>query len=182
MNRWSSFPELRTERLLLRAFTQEDMPQVFLGLSHPEVIKYYGISYKTLQGTQVQMDWYRDIYERGTGLWWAITLQQSPAEILGACGFNNWNQVHNNAETGYWLMPAAQRQGIMTEAFAAAIDFAFTGMGLHRIVATVERENSNSIWLLEKMHFVQEGTQREVEFKNDKYIDLLQYSLINSKD
>lgn len=179
MIQWSHFPELHTPRLVLRSFEQADLPQVYFGLSHPDVIRYYGVSYTSLEHTQEQMDWFKEIYERGTGIWWAITSKQAPGELLGACGLNNWNQQHHHAEIGYWLLPQQQRNGLMTEALEKVIQFAFNTMQLHRIVATVEKENMSSIWMLEKNHFVQEGVLREAELKQGRYIDLIQYSLIN---
>jgi len=46
------FPVLRTGRLLLRQFKEPDLGNVFLGLSNPEVIKYYGVHFKTLEETK----------------------------------------------------------------------------------------------------------------------------------
>ena len=43
----TEFPIIKTQRLLLRQFVESDLHSVFKGLSHPDVIKYYGVSYKT---------------------------------------------------------------------------------------------------------------------------------------
>ena len=50
-----SFTILNSERLLLRQIVQEDIHDIFKGLSHPEVIKYYGVSYQTLEDTKEQI-------------------------------------------------------------------------------------------------------------------------------
>ena len=42
------FPTIKTEKLLLRQFADSDLENVFKGLSNPEVIKYYGVSFQTL--------------------------------------------------------------------------------------------------------------------------------------
>ena len=39
------FPVIKTQRLLLRQFVDSDLVNVFKGLSHPDIIKYYGVSY-----------------------------------------------------------------------------------------------------------------------------------------
>ena len=59
---------MNSERLLLRQIVQEDIHDIFKGLSHPEVIKYYGVSYKTLEETQEQIDWYKGLEENETGI------------------------------------------------------------------------------------------------------------------
>lgn len=165
--------------MCLRQIIEDDVQIVFEGLSHPEVIKYYGVNYTSVEGTQEQMDWYKKIHEERTGIWWGITFRENEKKLVGACGFNNWNHKHLNAEMGYWLLPEYQKQGIMTEAITAIMDHAFSGMKLHRISAITEPENLGSIWLLEKMGFIQEGVQKEAELKNGKYIDLIQYALLN---
>ena len=50
----TEFPILKTERLLLRQFVDTELENVFKGLSHPEIIRYYGVSYKTLEATKEQ--------------------------------------------------------------------------------------------------------------------------------
>jgi len=46
------FPIIKPNRILLRQFTDDDLENVFKGLSHSDVIKYYGISYDTLEATK----------------------------------------------------------------------------------------------------------------------------------
>ena len=58
-----SFPVLKSERLILRQIRQDDIQNIFKGLSHPEVIAYYGVSYKSLEETQEQIDWYKNLEE-----------------------------------------------------------------------------------------------------------------------
>jgi len=43
------FPTIQTSRLLLRQFDERDLGKVFQGLSDPEVIKYYGVYFNTLE-------------------------------------------------------------------------------------------------------------------------------------
>ena len=44
-----------TQNYYLRDILASDLEPIFLGLSHPEVIKYYGISYSSLEETKTQM-------------------------------------------------------------------------------------------------------------------------------
>ncbi len=56
----TEFPVIRTERLLLRQFTGSDLENVYQGLSHPDIIKYYGVSYNSLEATKAQMEFFSD--------------------------------------------------------------------------------------------------------------------------
>ncbi|PAM93344.1 GNAT family N-acetyltransferase, partial [Flavobacterium sp. IR1] len=64
--------ELTTARFLLRKFRDPDLRNVYKGLSHPEVIKYYGVSYSSLEATNEQMRWFRELEEKEGGGWWVI--------------------------------------------------------------------------------------------------------------
>lgn len=63
---FSTFPILHSPRFLLRQITQDDLRAVFDGLSNPQVIVNYGVSYASLEEAQRQMDWFEEIYSNGT--------------------------------------------------------------------------------------------------------------------
>lgn len=44
----TNFPTLNTDRLLLREIIDSDLENIFNGLSHPDVIRHYGISFQLL--------------------------------------------------------------------------------------------------------------------------------------
>ncbi|HEY7420263.1 MAG TPA: GNAT family N-acetyltransferase, partial [Ktedonobacteraceae bacterium] len=99
----------------------------------------------------------------------AVVLKHTQ-QVIGACGFvpcfgpfgqlpsghaaNQDAQVHfNSPEFGlyYALSPTYQRQGYMTEAIKALIDYAFTHLFLKRIVATTTYENVASMGVMRKV-------------------------------
>lgn len=43
--------QLKSKRLLLRQFMDDDIENMFKGLSNPKVIQHYGISFKSLEVT-----------------------------------------------------------------------------------------------------------------------------------
>ncbi len=175
------FPTLYTARCTLRRIGPADKPWVFEGLSHPEVIRYYGVSYRTLEETQAQLDWYDSLLESGTGIWWGICFTGDPGRLIGACGFNEWHRAHHRTEIGYWLLPGYWGQGLMSECLPAIIDHAFTAMRMHRIVAVVEPPNAQSAHLVQKLGFRYEGTLRQCELKNGAYIDHAYYALLKGE-
>jgi [ribosomal protein S5]-alanine N-acetyltransferase len=177
----SSFPILRTKGLLLRSFDDRDLDNVFLGLSHPEVTRYYGVHYTSRESAKNQMSWFAELRDNGTGIWWAAC---SPDDNLfyGAAGFNNLNKEHKKAEIGFWLMPEFWGRGMMREAIGAIVDYGFGFLGLHRIEAMVEKENGNCKRVMAKLDFLHEGTLHECEVKNGKWISLDIYAKLNSID
>lgn len=54
-------------------------------------------------------------------------------------------------------------------------------MGINKIEAKIEPENTASIKLVEKLNFSQEGLLRQHEFEKGKYVDLAIFSLLKSE-
>ena len=171
----SAFPTLRTPRLLLRKIEQKDIQHIFSGLSHPEVIKYYGVSFDSQEATQEQMDWFRNLEKTETGIWWGICSGDNRV-FYGAGGFNGWDKIHKKAEIGFWLLPEFWGKGLMQEAFPIICDYGFTVLDLNRIEGFVDSENVNCKNAIEKLNFVLEGTMRECEIKDGRFLNLDIYS------
>ncbi|HQV78429.1 MAG TPA: GNAT family N-acetyltransferase [Chitinophagales bacterium] len=175
-----NFPTLKTENLLLRQFQQSDIENVFLGLSHPDIIKYYGVSYDTIEATQEQMTFFAELEKNETGIWWAICSLDNTI-FYGAGGLNNLSKEHHKAEIGFWLLPSFWGKGLMQEAMPIICDYGFQQLNLNRIEGFVESKNSNCKKAMAKLQFQYEGTMHECEIKNGDYISLDIYAMLKPK-
>ncbi len=171
----NTFPEIITKRLLLRHIIDSDINNIFKGLSHRDVIKYYGVNFKTLEATKEQMTWYIDLKLTETGIWWAICSHDNKS-FYGAIGINDFMKEHKKAEIGFWLLPEYWGKGFISEAISPVLEFAFTKLSLSKIVAYIETENKNSKRLMEKSGFIYTETIEDCEIKNGKAISLELYS------
>ena len=176
----TEFPVMKTDRLLFRQFEYTDLENVFKGLSHPDVIKYYGVSYPTLEAAKEQMIFFSDLEKNGTGIWWAICSPDNKI-FYGAGGLNSLSKEHKKAEIGFWLLPEFWGKGIMTEAMPKICNYGFNSLGLHRIEGFVETENKICIKAMEKLGFHLEGTMRACEIKNGQFISLNIYAKLKTK-
>ena len=171
------FPELTTERLLLQQVLPEDQQFIFKGLSHPDVIPFYGVTYDSFEATKAQMNWYENMYNEGSGISWMMVDKQT-VEKMGIISIYYYKPQHNKAEVGFWLLPEYWNKGFATEALKAVIEYWKTEKDLHRLEAFVEEGNTASSKLLEKSGFCCEGKMKDCEIKNGKYISLRIYALI----
>jgi ribosomal-protein-alanine N-acetyltransferase len=174
----SEFPVIKTSRLLLRPFVDSDLPKVFEGLSHPDIIKYYGVSYDSLEATKEQMKFFADLEKDGMGIWWGIVSLDNKI-FYGAGGLNSLSKEHKKAEIGFWLLPEFWGAGIMKEGMPIICDYGFEKLGLHRIEALVESDNTNCKRAMAKLDFRHEGTMIDYEIKNGKFISLDIYAKLN---
>ena len=174
------FPTIQTNRLLLRQFVESDLENVFKGLSDPEIIKFYGVSYKTIEDTKEQMKFFADLEKNETGIWWAVCSLDN-ATFYGAGGLNSLSKEHKKAEIGFWLLKNYWGQGIMTETMPIICNYGFEQLGLHRIEGIVETDNLNCKNAMKKLDFKHEGTMKDREIKNGRFISLDMYARLKNE-
>lgn len=175
------FPTLKTDRLLLREITSEDQAFIFEGLSDPTVTRYYGVHFPTWEESQVQMDWFADLWKQQTGIWWAVC-DKGTGTFMGAGGYNDWSQKNRKAEIGFWLLPAFWGKGFMQEAMPAICTHGVEKMNLHRIEGFVDSQNMACKKAMTKLRFTHEGTMRDCEIKDSAFISVEVYAKLATDD
>lgn len=105
--------------------------------SHPDLIKYYGVNFQTLEATKEQMTFYADLEKDETGIWFAVCSLDNNT-FYGTGGLNSLSKEHKKAEIGFWLLTNSWRQGIMKEAMLLFYYHGFDKLRLHRIEGFVE--------------------------------------------
>ncbi|HYR10620.1 MAG TPA: GNAT family N-acetyltransferase [Longimicrobium sp.] len=166
-----TLPTLRTERLLLRAFTLADAPRVqelagarevaatTLTIPHPYED---GMAEAWIQG-------HAAAWEAGKRLSLAVTSQADG--LVGVVGLS-LQPAHRHAEIGYWIGVPYWNRGFATEAAGAVLAYGFGELGLHRIVARYFARNPASGGVLRKLGMRHEGTLREHVWRWDRFEDL----------
>lgn len=174
------FPQICTERLLLREITKADGADFFALRSNKDLMRYIDRPLaQTMQDAVNLIEIIITALKNNDGITWGITLKDNP-QLIGTIGFWRIMKEHYRAEIGYLLSDAFQRKGIMQEAITAAINYGFNVMRLHSIEANVNPGNTASIMLLEKNKFIREANFRENFYYNGKFMDSLVYSLLTS--
>jgi ribosomal-protein-alanine N-acetyltransferase len=181
MNTSSEFPTLETERLLLRPLTNVDLEFVFQHFSDPDVNRYLLDEEPITMREQAQdiIDFYALPEGKPYKRW--VIVNKTDLRAMGTCGYHQWQKVHHRAEIGYDLEKASWKQGIMTEALQAMLQYGFEHMALNRIEALVYLENDASVRLLERLGFQKEGLLRQYFRRNDTYYDHLLLSLLKTE-
>ena len=150
---FTPFPVLKTERLTLRQLSVNDDKEIFALRSDKQVNKYLGRDpSNTIEDGRKFIHKIEEVVRQNEGIYWAITLADNDNLIGTICLFNFSNE-NDQAEIGYELLPAFQKQGIMQEATSKVIAFGLDVIGLKAIEAYTHLENENSSKLLEKFNF-----------------------------
>ena len=176
---FNTFPQLETERLILRKLRADDAGSLFTILGDQEVTEYYDDdAFTDVSQARDQIQAWAEGFGARRCVRWGI-VQQGGNEVVGTCGYYGFDRLHKRAGIGYELAQSCWRQGIMTEAVSAIIDFCFERIGLNRIEAVVMLGNEGSFKLLGGLGFHQEGVLRAYERWGSKgFVDLMMFSLL----
>jgi len=126
------------------------------------------------------LQFFTDLEENETGIWWAICSLDNQT-FYGGGGFNNRSKEHKKAEIGFWLLKDFWGQGIMSQILPLLCRYGFNHLDLHRIEALVETENWNCKKALQKLMFNHEGTMKDYEIKDGKFISIDIYALFKNQ-
>ncbi len=140
---------LETPSLTIREFRLSDALALQQLNSNKEVLRYVlnPLSW-TMEDAENYIRDHRLLYERyGFGRW-AVT-EKSKGEVIGWCGLK-YKPEYGHVDLGYRFMPQYWNKGFATETTAACINYGFSELGLHRIVASFVPGNSVSQHILEK--------------------------------
>ena len=172
------FPELASERLLLKQPTRADADEVLRIFSDQEVVRYYNVDLMTTREEAASIiEGRRRRYGMGYGIRWGIYIRTTE-RYIGSCGFEVLHKPWRYAEIGYELGRAHWGQGYMTEALRAMLRFGFQRMELHRVEAQVEPPNEGSKSVLRRLGFKEEGVARERGYWRGQYHDLVQFGIL----
>ncbi|MFZ0285988.1 MAG: GNAT family N-acetyltransferase [Terriglobales bacterium] len=166
-------PTLHTDRLLLRPFTRDDIPELvpLIGarevaattrrIPHPYTLADAEEFITTGHGDEINL----------------AILRQTDGRLLGG-GILRPDTDHQHAEIGYWIGVPHWSNGYATEAARALIRYGFEVLQLHRVYASHAANNPASGKVLRKIGMRREGCMREHLVKWGEYQDLEFYGMI----
>ncbi|QRG70750.1 GNAT family N-acetyltransferase [Brevibacillus choshinensis] len=171
---------LETQRLLLRPIELNDAPSLFTFWSDPNVSKHMNIeTFSEVTQAEQMILLLQKLSVEQKACRWTILLKHT-SQVIGSCGFNYFDFENERTEIGYDLGYPFWGNGYIPEALQSLISFGFHELGLNRIEAKVEPENINSLKVLKKLHFVEEGTLRQYEKSKGQLVDLIMFSVLRN--
>ncbi len=152
---------LRTERLLVRETTVEDVDEFYRLYKDPEMTRYMeGLFENPEDEKRYQRDYIKKVYGfYGFGTWTVVRLSDN--KIIGRAGFsmrNGFDQI----ELGFLIGKEYQRQGYAYEVCKAILEYGKNILSLDRVQTLVKKENTVSRHLCERLGFTEVG-EKDVE-------------------
>ena len=171
-------PVLQLERVRLRPFDERHVDGVFAMYSNTLATQYLArprLAERTQAAEMIAKA--QAGYAERTVLRLAIE-RATDSAFLGECLLFNFNHDSRRAEIGYGLLPQHWSHGYVSEALPALIDHAFGPLGLNRLEADIDPDNSASRRVLERHGFRSEGLLRERWIVRGKPSDSAMYGLL----
>jgi RimJ/RimL family protein N-acetyltransferase len=171
---------LRTNRLLLRPYTDDDLAALFEIERLSETARYLYNEPLTLDATRPVLERRKamtSIDDEHDDLLLALTLADSDA-VIGHVNLERTSRDHRQGEIGYVLHPEHQGQGYASEAAALMLRLGFEELGLHRIVGRLDARNEPSARVLERLGMRREAHLHENEFVKGEWVDELVYAIL----
>jgi [ribosomal protein S5]-alanine N-acetyltransferase len=175
-----TLPTLRTERLLLRAFTPADAARV------QELAGSRDVASTTMTMPHPYEDGMAEAWIAGHAAAWdarkRLTLAVTTASdgVVGAIGLSLVPE-HRRAEVGYWIGVPYWNRGYATEAAAAVLAYAFGELAIHCVVARHFARNPSSGRVMRKLGMRHEGTLREHVWRWDRFESLECYAILEDE-
>lgn len=161
----NQFPQISTERLLLRRLQESDWKQVSFLRTDKEVNKYVDRPDAKTKEEALQFIEKIDMaIDKLDSYYWAITMIGND-EMIGSISLWQFSPDRKTAEVGYDLNPKYHKKGLMNEALASILHFGFSTLQLDMIEARTHRQNEASKNLLKKNNFklMEEKTDEDNE-------------------
>lgn len=151
-----------TERLILRKLKEDDVDNIFLLDSNPEVMKYVGVPPLTHKEESAKMleNIINQYKKNGTAR--LAVIEKESNRFIGWSGIklltDEVNGFKNIYELGYRFLPEFWGKGYATEAALASLDLGFNQLNVEKIYAYADINNQSSNHILTKLGFENKGT------------------------
>jgi ribosomal-protein-alanine N-acetyltransferase len=171
------FPQLKTDRLLLRQMTLEDAGEIFLLRSDPLVNKHLNrIKAVSIDDATAFIEKINTAILNNQSIFWGICFI-GESKLIGTICLWNFSEQENKAEIGYELLPPFQGKGIMQEAMSTVAEFGFLTLQLESLEAWTVLQNESSIKILERNLFRKDfGLENKID-RSVEGPDVIIYSL-----
>lgn len=176
--KFNPFPNLETERLLLRRLVKADAPLLWRMRNSDAVMQYIDRPrQKDVEETEQFIAMIDENIDSNSNINWGIYLKTNPEQLIGTIGFYRNQPEHHRGEIGYMLDNQFWQKGIMSEALQKVVDYGFHTIGFHTIEANINPDNEASRAILLKHGFVKEAYFKENYLHNGVFTDSEIYTL-----
>lgn len=183
----NEFPNIYTDRLVLRNFHVDDINHIYEIFSDSQVVEFYDLDKFTdieqaRHYLKARITLNQEFGQRAFR--WAVCMQTDPERVIGSCGFHGVNKSFHSIEIGYELNSLYWGKNIAFEAVSGMLNYCINKQfpfSINRISATTDLASDRSIRLLHRLGFVEEGILRQYGYWKGNFHDVRLFSLLSNE-
>ncbi len=176
------FP-LRTERLILRPYTLDDLDDLYAFQSRADVARYLYWAPRDRDEVREALELkIRNtvIGDEGEMLVLAAELPET-GRVIGEVVLIWTSREHRQGEVGYVFHPDHHGHGYATEATEVVVRLGFEGLGVHRLIGRLDGRNTASARVLERLGMRKEAHFVQNEFVKGEWADEAVYAMLEDE-
>ncbi|PLW97626.1 MAG: GNAT family N-acetyltransferase [Marinilabiliales bacterium] len=171
---------LKTKRTFIRPIEPADAVQIFSYRSDAGANKYQGWIPKSLEEVDAFIAKNQADFNTPDTWFQLVIIEKESQKIIGDIGVHFLHDG-SQSEIGCTINKVFQNKGFATEALSAIIEYLFTTLKKHRIVASIDPKNTNSISLVKRLGFRKEAHHIQSLFINGEWVDDVIYAILNDE-
>jgi ribosomal-protein-serine acetyltransferase len=109
-----------------------------------------------------------------TGIW-------QGGRLAGVISIDRISHANRSAMIGYWIGAEYQRKGLIIRSCEALVDYGFKELDLNRIAIWAATDNVRSLAIPIRLGFTREGVERQAQWLNDHFVDIVMFSMLRSE-
>lgn len=188
--RWLIPAILRGERIVLRPFTDADVPRIVEACSDARSKHWLSTlpSPYTEDSARAYLDTMPPAESVAHRVAWCGADPDTDLLLANIAIFDLGGDDPSAGEIGFWTHPGARGRGMMTEAVGLVVEHALTpltdsGLGLRRLQLLAAAGNAASGHIARRTGFLEVGRERQAELLGDgSYDDLITFDVLVGDD
>lgn len=148
-----------TERLIIRPLFENDLDGILSITGQPETYTYIPEKPMDELAARNMIECCQVIPDISSLPSDLVVVLVGTKELVGLLSFTTISKRFRTVEIGWMFHTSHRCKGYASEAACALMEYGFSTLGLHRIIATCDPRNIPSVRIMEKL-----GMRREAEF------------------
>lgn len=174
-------PMAHGRRTFLRAAERADIPTLVPWFNDHSTMRF--LNGRAPMSVAQEERWFEAMLERqGTTDWFFLICRLGDDTPIGTIGLLQVDLTNGSAGCGITIGDQSDwNQGLGTDALEALVDFGFARLRLERLWLHVYDFNERAIRSYEKAGFVGEGAARHGAYRDGRFVDVVQMSILRDE-
>ena len=166
-----------TNRVMIRLIGLEDLEEVRNLHNEPSTLNQ--LSDNRYVTASMQEVWFQKLQESASSFRY-VCREIDSEDLIGVFRVDNLDTFNRSVMLGLDVAQKFRRNGYATEIYKFFIEYLFDKKNFHRLYLSTLSTNIAAQGLYKNLGFMSEGIQREAIFRNNEYVDLINFGLINT--